>query len=99
MDGTLRERRGQLVRETVVTWAKRQRRPDPAWMTGWDRLSDDKREACMLIADAVAEAATADLQRAVERAETLLAERDRQRADLLVENGQLRDKIMTLEGT
>jgi hypothetical protein len=39
-----------------------------------------------------------DRQRALERAEALLAERDRQRTDLLVENGQLRDKLMAVEG-
>jgi hypothetical protein len=35
---------------------------------------------------------------ALERAEALLAERDRQRTDLLVENGQLRDRLMAVEG-
>jgi len=34
---------------------------------------------------------------ALERAEALLSERDRQRTDLLVENGQLRDRVTTLE--
>jgi hypothetical protein len=46
---------GRLVRETWVTWAKRQRRPKPSWLIGWDYLDADQREVDMLIGEAVAE--------------------------------------------
>lgn len=57
MTEPIREQRGRLVRETLVTWAKRSRCPDRSWLTPWDDLDEDRREACRLIGDAVAEAA------------------------------------------
>ena len=56
MTEPIRVQRGRLVRETWVTWAKRQRRPKPGWLTGWDDLDEDQREVDMLIGEAVAEA-------------------------------------------
>jgi hypothetical protein len=53
---TDREKLGRLVRETWVTWAKRQRHPKPSWLIGWDYLDADQREVDMLIGEAVAEA-------------------------------------------
>jgi hypothetical protein len=96
MTDPVRVQRGRLVRETWVTWAKRQRRPHDSWLIGWDALGAGQREVDMLIGDAVAEAERdrhaqelADRQRALERAEALLAERDRQWADALRENERL----------
>ena len=62
MPDTDREKLGRLVRETWVTWAKRHRRPEPVWLIGWDRLDADKREACMLIGEAVAAAERARIR-------------------------------------
>jgi hypothetical protein len=56
MADPIREQRGRLVRETWVTWAKRQRCPKPSWLIGWDDLGADQREVDMLIGAAVAEA-------------------------------------------
>jgi hypothetical protein len=66
----LRVQRGRLVRETWVTWAKRQRRPKPDWLTPFDDLDEDRQEACALVGDAVAEAE----RRRAEVAEARLAE-------------------------
>ena len=55
MTESLREQRGRTVRETWVTWARRQRRPKPSWLIGWDDLDEDQREVDMLIGEAVAE--------------------------------------------
>jgi hypothetical protein len=55
MAESLREQRGRTVRETWVTWARRQRNPKPSWLTGWDDLDADQREVDMLIGEAVAE--------------------------------------------
>jgi len=35
---------GQLVRETWVTWAKRQPDPKPSWLVPWEDLSEAQRE-------------------------------------------------------
>jgi hypothetical protein len=56
MSEPIRVQRGRLVRETWVTWAKRQRRPKASWLIGWDDLDADQREVDMLIGDAVAAA-------------------------------------------
>ena len=55
------------------------------------------KECAAAMVEAAAPLLAADLRRAVERAEALLAERDRQLSDLWRENGQLRDKLMALE--
>ena len=55
-DQSPREQRGQTVRETWVTWAKRQRAPKRSWLVGWDDLDSGQREVDMLIGDAVAAA-------------------------------------------
>ena len=55
-DQSAREQRGQTVRETWITWAKRQRAPKRSWLTPWDDLDDGQREVDMLIGDAVAAA-------------------------------------------
>jgi hypothetical protein len=56
MTDSIRVQRGRLVRETWVTWAKRQRRPKPSWLVPFDDLDADQREVNMLIGEAVAEA-------------------------------------------
>jgi hypothetical protein len=35
---------GRLVRETWVTWAKRQPDPKPSWLVPWEDLSEDQRK-------------------------------------------------------
>jgi hypothetical protein len=52
-DQTAREQRGQTVRETWVTWAKRQRAPKHSWLVPWCNLDDGQREVDMLIGDAL----------------------------------------------
>jgi hypothetical protein len=64
----IREQRGRLVRETWVTWAKRQRRPHDSWLIGWDDLDEDQREVDMLIGEAVA---AAERERAASLAESV----------------------------
>lgn len=66
----IRVQRGRLARETIVTWAKRARRPNASWLTSWSDLDEDRQEACMLIGDALAEAE----KRRGDVAETRLAE-------------------------
>ena len=56
MTEPIREQRGRLVRETWVTWARRQRHPKDSWLTGWDDLDADQREVDMLIGEDVAAA-------------------------------------------
>jgi hypothetical protein len=70
----IRERRGRLVRETVVTWAKRTRHPRTEWKVPYDSLDEAQQECCMLIGDAVAEATADAERRRAEVAETRLAE-------------------------
>lgn len=56
MAESIREQRGRIVREAIVTWAKRHRRGRRIWQTGWDDLDDGQREVDMLIGEAVAAA-------------------------------------------
>jgi hypothetical protein len=49
-----RDRLGALVRAAWVTWARRQPRPKPSWLTPWAALGEPDREADRCIGEAIA---------------------------------------------
>jgi hypothetical protein len=81
-DQPVREQRGQIVRETWVTWAKRQREPKPSWLVPWDDLDDGQREVDMLIGDAVAAAEQERIRQLAEAGEPVESPPDARRRPL-----------------
>lgn len=48
-----REKRGKLVRDTWIEWAKEQPNPKPSWFVPWEELSDPDKEVDRRIGDAL----------------------------------------------